>query len=96
MDSAVMRQVKCHPYAHRPASLKALHHGHRVMISKILIKNLVHTVASVSIVIWLIGVLVYDMSATFHYFLLTAVIAGIARGFMEKGHVTKSWKKDVT
>lgn len=51
---------------------------------KDIVKNLVHTVASLSIVVWMTGYLVYNTGGSFHYFLLTAIVAAIARVFMEK------------
>ena len=56
-------------------------------------KNVVHTIASFSVVIWLTGYLAYDMGGWFHYFLLAAVVSGAARIFMEKKRFVKKTNK---
>jgi hypothetical protein len=47
------------------------------------LKDIIHTIASVSLVVWLVGYFGYGMTGLFHMFLLTAVIAALVRYLIE-------------
>jgi len=47
-------------------------------------KNSVHTIASVSFLIWLIGFFGYQLNGTFHIFLLVALAAAIGRFLLQE------------
>lgn len=52
-------------------------------------KNLVHTIASVCLLVWLIGVFSFDQRGAFHLFLGVAIVAAASRFYMEKRIVKK-------
>jgi Family of unknown function (DUF5670) len=42
-------------------------------------RNLFHTIASFSFVIWVVGYFAYDVSNCFHYLLIVAIVAAVIR-----------------
>jgi uncharacterized membrane protein len=55
----------------------------KILVNKKM-KNLIHTIASLCMLIWLIGFFNYDLSGQFHFFFFIALAAAITRLAMEK------------
>ena len=51
----------------------------KIKSSGLTMKDVVHTIASLSLVIWLIGYLAYDSASTFNIWLLAAIAAAAIR-----------------
>ena len=49
-----------------------------------MLKNIIHSVASICFLIWLVGFFRYGMNGHFHFFIIIAVAAALGRFFMEK------------
>lgn len=55
-----------------------------IMASIHIMKNLLHTLASFCFVIWLVGLLAYDITPVFHFILLAGLAAAIVSIKMQK------------